>query len=479
MSFHEKYSPSTADKWIDGCPGAVEAEQAHPNSSSEPAEEGTAAHELGATVLLKPGSTCHDHIGEVFNKDNPLGLEFICDEEMADYVQEYVDSVRRYQGTDGLLFVEVATPKYEKLPESGGTSDAVIIREKEKELQVHDLKYGRGISVYAQDNKQLQLYALFMYRLHSMFHDIQFIKLCIHQPRKRNPSEWCITVEQLLEFEKKAIDAYQTAINNPGVFIPGDKQCQWCRHKSVCPEIAKTAMEIVTTKATPDDYQDISKMVPRDIETLTLDEMAKYLPYESVITSWFKKMHEYAHEQAQQGHKVPNHKLIEGRKGNKKWVNETKAKATLKKMKVKVADQFKKVFVTPTQAMALKVLGPKQKEELEGLYSQSPGNIKLVPEAHASPAIEIALAEAYEDVSGVHTLDLAEPKSEVSIGLVVSGDKAYAKEVEPLADVPADDWESAPVSNSDAESIATDKALAAGNVTDVEVITNSEDDIYG
>ena len=46
------------------------------------------------------------------------------------------------------------------VPEQFGTSDTVIIREAERLLIINDLKYGRGVQVWAEENEQLMLYAL-------------------------------------------------------------------------------------------------------------------------------------------------------------------------------------------------------------------------------------------------------------------------------------------------------------------------------
>ena len=90
MTLHARLSPSSAQRWIN-CPGSIrEIEKAPPAPDSFAAREGTAAHEL-AEVCLKRNQNADEFIGAFFN-------DFEVDEEMADAVQLYLDTVREYDG---------------------------------------------------------------------------------------------------------------------------------------------------------------------------------------------------------------------------------------------------------------------------------------------------------------------------------------------------------------------------------------------
>ena len=56
---HAKLSPSSADRWM-VCPGSTVLEAGKPDSSSDFADEGTAAHFLAATCLEK-GTNAKDY----------------------------------------------------------------------------------------------------------------------------------------------------------------------------------------------------------------------------------------------------------------------------------------------------------------------------------------------------------------------------------------------------------------------------------
>lgn len=68
------------------------------------------------------------------------------------------------------------------------TADAIIITP--TELQVHNLKFGRGVKVTAENNKQLQLYALGALEQFSVLQDFETVRMFIPQPRIGKESEW-------------------------------------------------------------------------------------------------------------------------------------------------------------------------------------------------------------------------------------------------------------------------------------------------
>ncbi|SPP31692.1 hypothetical protein ARAF_0834 [Arsenophonus endosymbiont of Aleurodicus floccissimus] len=80
-------------------------------------------------------------------------------EEMIEHVQTYVDTV--WQLADGkILQVEerVDFSAVIGVENSFGPADAIIVSD--GELQIHDLKYDKGVKVDAPNNEQLMLYAL-------------------------------------------------------------------------------------------------------------------------------------------------------------------------------------------------------------------------------------------------------------------------------------------------------------------------------
>ena len=87
---HAKLSPSSAHRWL-RCPASIEACRDIKDTSSIHAEEGTAAHELAETVLRNPLNNAAHYVGNVFNG-------FTVDDDMASFVQQYVDRIHSLEG---------------------------------------------------------------------------------------------------------------------------------------------------------------------------------------------------------------------------------------------------------------------------------------------------------------------------------------------------------------------------------------------
>ncbi|EDC5746108.1 DUF2800 domain-containing protein, partial [Salmonella enterica subsp. enterica serovar Sandiego] len=158
---------------------------------------------------------------------------------MVEAVGRYVDTVWALaQGNELLVEQRVDFSHIVGVEESFGTADGVIIAG--NELQIHDLKYGKGVRVDAEQNEQLQLYALGALEQFSMLYDFETVRLFIHQPRLNHVSEWALTVEELQAFGERAQEAAANVIvmfniaDCEGVetlplenFTPGEKQCRF------------------------------------------------------------------------------------------------------------------------------------------------------------------------------------------------------------------------------------------------------------
>ena len=98
---HANLGASKAERWMN-CPGSVALEADLPNTSSEYAREGTAAHEVAEQCLLS-GKDAIDFLDEIitvteteiiWGKETQVPYEIEVTEEMCEAVQMFVSYVR-------------------------------------------------------------------------------------------------------------------------------------------------------------------------------------------------------------------------------------------------------------------------------------------------------------------------------------------------------------------------------------------------
>lgn len=262
MADHAKLSPSGAKRWM-ACAGSLAMEAGYPDTSSEFADEGTAAHFLASecldgvfdaryfhekTVVVGTHGTCWS---EVFEGSFAEARSFRVDADMCREVQKYLDFVNA-AAEDGELHVEQRLAIFGgAIPDQFGTSDAVIVFS--KSLHIIDLKYGRGVQVDAEENEQGMLYALGALDEFDLLGEIETVKITIHQPRLNHVSTWECSAEHLRAFEQRAIAAGKLALDlAEGVsptelahLNPGPDQCRFCKAKATCPALRNLVLATV------------------------------------------------------------------------------------------------------------------------------------------------------------------------------------------------------------------------------------------
>lgn len=413
MAAHARLSPSSAHRWAH-CPASLLLETQYPDESSEFADEGTVAHML-AERALREGCNALAYIGYRFTP-RPGAAPLVVDEDMASYVQTYIDTVRSIaQGHELLVEQRVDFSRIVGIDGQFGTADAIVITN--DEIQVHDLKYGRGVKVEAKDNEQLLTYGGAASDEFSMLGDFKRVRVFIHQPRLGHVSEAAYTTNEVEAFGQwlKARAERALACMESGAadedFAPGEKQCRFCKHKANCKPLAQFNLNTVA-----DDFVDLTGDIGTKLggamERITTSDnahIASLMPYLDMIESWCKAVRGRVEAELLAGHPVPGYKLVEGRRGSRQWTNQEEAESVLKTMRLKVEEMFDLKLISPTTAEKLHKsgkIGPRQWPKLQSIITQAEGKPSVAPESDKRPALSLqADASEFEDVSAPETAD--------------------------------------------------------------------------
>lgn len=381
---HALLSASGAGRWLNCTPSAKLEDKYGEKKSSVYAEEGTLAHELSELYLRK------DVLETINEQDFDARLEEIManslfNEEMLEVVPIYTDycsaQLAEAKTVNPLAVMEIEQKLNltEYVPESFGTADCVIIND--DLMEVIDLKYGKGVPVYAEWNKQLMLYALGALHKYDAMYDITEVRMTIVQPRINNISSWQISVEELKKWaEEELKPKAQLAFEGKGELSAGD-WCRFCAVRNQCRKLYEQQLEIAQHEfaepalLTDDEIADIVRRTPKLIE-------------------WANSITEYAQAKAIMENKQwPGLKLVEGI-SRRKWVDEDQASNTIfARCPELTEDEVFNMKLKPITSIE-KIVGKKRFAELlSDVVIKPQGKPTLVPLEDKRPAMGYGQAQ--------------------------------------------------------------------------------------
>lgn len=317
---HAKLSASGAKKWMN-CPGSILLESNIPDSTSQYAFEGTTAHSLGEAKLRLA-------IKEITRvKYHKLIKDLDITEDMESYTDDYRDFVierfnaAKSKTSDAVLMLEQRLDFSQWVPEGFGTGDVVIIAD--GTMEIIDLKYGKGVPVYASNgnnngNPQLMLYSLGSVNEFEFMYDIQNVTMTIYQPRIDNIDSFTIAIEELFKWGEEVREKANKAFNGSDECVAG-KHCDdgFCKARAIC-------------RAYADERSKIAALDFKKPSDLTTEEIAEVIDLSERLAKWSKLVSDYALDQAvNHDVKFPGFKLVEGRSNRQYAVDDTLVAAAL------------------------------------------------------------------------------------------------------------------------------------------------------
>ena len=391
---HAKLSASGSYRWLI-CSGSIQAEEKYKNENNIFSVEGSVAHEL-ADMCCKAGVDAIQFLGKKIPKEfvkdkrnkkffskKHMGNEALSktfERDMCEYVQDYLNYVKSYETENSVLYPEQRVDFSNYIPEGFGTSDNILIVPDKKTVHIFDLKYGKGVQVWAKKNSQGMLYGVGVMNDYGFMYDIKTIVIHIIQPRLGHYDKWKITPEELYKWANYASkQAAKTLKKNPKR-TAGD-HCTFCKAKDDCKALLKWTEDIIGA-----GFEDISEKGldalkdPFDIEP---KKRAMIINSRKMIEKFMLAVFESSVSYAEAGGKFVDLKLVEGR---------TNRKYKLPKAEKKLKKKLGKKAYKPNQLINLgeaeKLLGRKEFADLD-ITDKPKGSLTLVDRKDKRPEVTV------------------------------------------------------------------------------------------
>lgn len=338
-----------------------------------------------------------------------------------------------------------------EVEEVTGTSDVIIV--KGKKLIAADLKYGRGVQVNAVGLKQLLMYGAAAVREFDMLGEIEEIELHILQPRLNHFDVWRMSIDEMNERIEEIRQTSNRILSGPNDLkaVPGEKQCRFCKASATCKERTEHTLEIIVGEFVDLDKGFVKVEMPQAekllaqsfgvkpaaisfhgfetdphgnvstehftvkkpsirpsleaateaVATADDERLATLMDAADMIEGFAKAVRAEVERRLLAGSFTDaRYKLVEGRQGARAWTDEAEAEAALKAMRLKTDEMYDRKVISPTSAE--KLLGEANKRKwakLQPLITRSDGKPSVAPASDKRPALSMAIAEQFEDLS--------------------------------------------------------------------------------
>ena len=363
---HSVLGASAADRWMN-CTPSAQLTAGMEDETTTFAAEGTAAHALCEWKVRK---ALKMRAGRRPTSD-------YWTDEMEEFTDDYRDYIMDLVGQakthckDPVTLIEQHLDFSCYVPDGFGTGDFLLVAD--KELNVVDFKYGRGVAVYADHNPQMMLYALGALNLFDCLYDIEQVTMTIFQPRLSSISTWTISTEELYQWAEEVLKPKaELAAKGEGDFVSGS-WCRFCKARNTC-------------RARAESFLELARMEFQPPALLSDEEVAEVMEKADELSKWASDVMAYAQAEAIENGKHWNgYKLVEGR-SVRKFSDEAKVEAAAKE--AGYTDIYNKSLITLTAFE--KLMGKEAFAEILGQYVTKPaGKLTLVPVSDKRPEVTV------------------------------------------------------------------------------------------
>ena len=363
---HSVLGASAADRWMN-CTPSAQLTAGMEDEATTFAAEGTAAHALCEWKVRK---ALKMRAGRRPTSD-------YWTDEMEEFTDDYRDFIMDLVGQAKLTCKDPVTLIEQHLdfscyvPDGFGIGDFLLVAD--RELNVVDFKYGRGVAVYADHNPQMMLYALGALNLFDCLYDIEQVTMTIFQPRLSSISTWTISAEELYKWAEEVLKPKaELAAKGEGEFISGS-WCRFCKARNTC-------------RARVESFLELAKMEFQPPALLSDEEVAEVMEKADELSKWASDVMAYAQAEAIENGKHWNgYKLVEGR-STRRFIDEKKVEEAAKG--AGYTDIYNKSLITLTAFE--KLMGKDTFKEVLGSFVTKPaGKLTLVPVSDKRPEVTV------------------------------------------------------------------------------------------
>lgn len=362
---HSDYGGSVAEKWLN-CPGYINAvRDLPPQDDTEVTVSGSATHKLIEAVTTT-GADLDSFLGKPWLTNNPK-FPGKYDEDNIDRARLWLDAI--YDLCDPLTYrilIEQKVVLSSVGPECFGSCDLAAVNIPDKELIVLDYKDGGGKIVDIATTPQPRFYGVGMDdTLELGINPSWKITYGIVQPKAPTPVTLVKTDgSDIIQWRGVFRFAYAKTKDPDAKCIPGD-WCQWCRNAGCKARAEEKRLSI---------RREFAGAIPAN--RLTPEQLSNVLRVAPEVQSWLKDVEAHALAQALAGNPPPGFKVVSGRMGNRKWMDED---AVAEVLTAKLKDKaYTRKLLSPAQAE--KALGAEDYKAVAAFTGQEPGKPALALE---------------------------------------------------------------------------------------------------